>query len=123
MLLQVFSSAVGPSEAAWIRVPTFSILCCTPRFRNSEPERKYVFASKAIELHERILGGTWDLVSRVISTLIGVVTRYNYSYLTYSPITKSHDPLSNQGHPDSGANKLASTTTNDGPLFRSRFEI
>ena len=32
-----------------------------------------------------ILGGSWDLVSRVISTLIGVISNYNYSYLTYNP--------------------------------------
>ena len=32
-----------------------------------------------------ILGGSWDLVSRVISTLIGVISKYNYSYLTYNP--------------------------------------
>ena len=32
-----------------------------------------------------ILGGSWDLVSRVISTLIGVVSNCNYSYLTCNP--------------------------------------
>ena len=34
------------------------------------------------------------MVSRVISTLIGVRSKYNCSYLTYNPNTKSHDPLS-----------------------------
>ena len=33
----------------------------------------------------RVLGGSWDLVSRVISTLIGVKGKYNCSYLTYNP--------------------------------------
>ena len=32
-----------------------------------------------------ILRGSWDLVSRVISTLIKVTSRYNYSYPTYNP--------------------------------------
>ena len=41
-----------------------------------------------------LLGGSWDLVSKVISTLIGVLTKYNYSYLFITLITKSHDPLS-----------------------------
>ena len=31
-----------------------------------------------------LLGGSWDLVSRVISTLIGVISKYNYSYLSYN---------------------------------------
>ena len=41
-----------------------------------------------------LLGGSWDLVSKVISTLIGVIIKYNYSYLFITLITKSHDPLS-----------------------------
>ena len=32
-----------------------------------------------------ILGGSWDLVSMVISTLIGVTSSYKYSYLHYNP--------------------------------------
>ena len=32
-----------------------------------------------------ILGGSWDLVSRVISTLIGIISNSHYSYLTYNP--------------------------------------
>ena len=32
-----------------------------------------------------LLGGSWDLVSRVISTLIGVISNYNCTYLTYNP--------------------------------------
>ena len=32
-----------------------------------------------------VFGGLWDLVSRVISTLSGVITNYNCTYLTYNP--------------------------------------
>ena len=32
-----------------------------------------------------LLKGSWDLVSKVISTPIGVISTYNYSYLTYNP--------------------------------------
>ena len=32
-----------------------------------------------------VLGGSWDLVSKVISTLIGVIGNYKYSYLPYNP--------------------------------------
>ena len=42
-----------------------------------------------------ILGGSWDLVSTVISTLSGVISNYKYSYLNIiALVTKSHDPLS-----------------------------
>ena len=41
-----------------------------------------------------LLGGSWDLVSKVISTLIGVISNYKYSYLFLTLFTKSHDPLS-----------------------------
>ena len=42
-----------------------------------------------------ILGGSWDLTSTVISTLLGVTSSCKYSYLIYNPIvTKSHEPLS-----------------------------
>ena len=30
-------------------------------------------------------GGSWDLVSMVISTLSGVICNYMYSYLLYNP--------------------------------------
>ena len=33
----------------------------------------------------RLLGGSWDLVSMVISTLTGVISSYKYSYLNYNP--------------------------------------
>ena len=32
-----------------------------------------------------IIGGSWDLVSKVISTVSVVVSNYKYSYLTYIP--------------------------------------
>ena len=32
-----------------------------------------------------VLGGSWDLVSKVISPLIGVISNYKYSYLIYNP--------------------------------------
>ena len=32
-----------------------------------------------------VLGGSWDLVSTVISTLSGVISNYKYSYLNYNP--------------------------------------
>ena len=32
-----------------------------------------------------LLGGSWDLVSKVISTLIGVISSYKYSYPNYNP--------------------------------------
>ena len=32
-----------------------------------------------------ILGGSWDLASKVISTLSGVISSDKYSYLNYNP--------------------------------------
>ena len=32
-----------------------------------------------------LLGGSGDLVSKVISTLIGVISNYKYNYLIYNP--------------------------------------
>ena len=32
-----------------------------------------------------LLGGSWDVVSKVIGTLVGVICRYKYSYLMYNP--------------------------------------
>ena len=34
---------------------------------------------------EQVLGGSWDLVSKVTSTLSGVISNYTYSYLIYNP--------------------------------------
>ena len=44
-------------------------------------------------LRELLLGGSGDLVSKVISTLIGFISTYKCSYLR-TLVTKSHDPLS-----------------------------
>ena len=41
-----------------------------------------------------LLGGSGDLVSKVLSTFIGVRSTYKYDYLTYKPSYWSHDPLS-----------------------------
>ena len=42
-----------------------------------------------------LLGGSWDLVSKVISPLIGVIINCKYSYALFiTLVTKSHDPLS-----------------------------
>ena len=38
-----------------------------------------------LKFKELVLGGSWDLVSRVISTLIGVISNYKYTYLNYNP--------------------------------------
>ena len=32
-----------------------------------------------------LLRGSWDLVSKGISTLSGVISNYKYSYLSYNP--------------------------------------
>ena len=42
-------------------------------------------------LFRKVLGGSWDLVSKVISTLIGVISIVT---LVITLVTKSHDPLS-----------------------------
>ena len=34
---------------------------------------------------DSLLGGSWDLVSKVISTINGVISNYKYSYLNYNP--------------------------------------
>ena len=39
----------------------------------------------AVETHNFLLGGSWDLVSMVVSTLSGGISNYKYSYLNYSP--------------------------------------
>ena len=42
-----------------------------------------------------VVEGSWDLVSRVISSLIGVMSNYNYIVtLLITLVTKSHDPPS-----------------------------
>ena len=44
-----------------------------------------------MRLRLALLGGSWDLVSKVISTLIGVI---GIVTLIITLVTKSHDPLS-----------------------------
>ena len=41
-----------------------------------------------------VLGGSGDLVSKVISPLIGVISNYSIVTLFITLVTKSHDPLS-----------------------------
>ena len=48
---------------------------------------------KPWSLNGALLGGSWDLVSKVISTLIGVISIVT---LIITLVTKSHDPLSTQ---------------------------
>ena len=38
-----------------------------------------------------LLGGSWVVISRVVSPLISV---YKYSYLTYEPLITTHEPPS-----------------------------
>ena len=41
-----------------------------------------------------LLGGSWVVISGVISPLINM--GHNYSYLTYSPLITTHEPPSSQ---------------------------
>ena len=50
---------------------TMEIWCCGQYREDGHPDA--------------LLGGSWDLVSGSICTLIGVISNYNCSYLTYSP--------------------------------------
>ena len=50
-----------------------------------------------IRCPQELLGGSWNLVSKVISTLIGVISNCKYSYLMYSLSYQSHDPTSMEG--------------------------
>ena len=45
----------------------------------------YVGPSGLVLEAESLLGGSWDLVSTAISTLIGVIGTYKCSYLNYNP--------------------------------------
>ena len=59
----------------------------------------FLFRGQRFLRTKRLLGGSGDLVSKVISTLIGVISNYKYSYLIYNPsYYKSHDPLSGEGN-------------------------
>ena len=48
-----------------------------PRLESTDPESQTQTA-------QTLLGGSWDLVSKVVSTLIGVISTYKYSYLIYN---------------------------------------
>ena len=37
-----------------------------------------------VETFSGLFGGSWDLVSAVISTLIGAISNYRYSYVIYN---------------------------------------
>ena len=52
-----------------------------------------------------VLGGSWDLVSKVISTLIGVISIVT---LFITSLTKSHDPPSSDAE-NHGAEKKEGT--------------
>ena len=58
-----------------------------------EAERVVLFGRVRVE---GILGGSWDLVSEVINTLIGVISIVT---LIITLVTKSHDPLSRYQEP------------------------
>ena len=53
----------------------------TPCYAATPPNALSKFAMARISL----LGGSWGLVSRIRSTLIGVISNYSCSYLTYNP--------------------------------------
>ena len=55
-----------------------------PQSRNSKTLRPEIIKHKTLE-NLPLLGGSWDLVSKVISTLSGVISNYKYSYLNYNP--------------------------------------
>ena len=60
----------------------------------------------------RLLGGSWDLVSKDISTLIAATSTQKYGYLISNPVPKSHDPLGNlQADPRKAAIGQASQNT------------
>ena len=50
--------------------------------KNLNPTTVY---PRALSFKSLILGGSWDLVNRVISALIGVISSYKYSYPNYNP--------------------------------------
>ena len=62
-----------------IRILLFRVLHSGPPIFRKLP---YTVASN---IEVGVLGGSWDLVSMVISTLSGVISTYKYSYLNYNP--------------------------------------
>ena len=78
-------------------VPETCIHLNSPKQRAENSTLPLVFWSRGEGFPERaqtLLGGSWDLVRMVISTLTGVVSSYTYSYPNILIVTKSHDPLS-----------------------------
>ena len=72
-LLLVSSSPVHPSR--------YVLVCEWALFRRHADA--LAFSSQAsLSSPAALLRGSWDLISRVISTFIKVISRYNYSYLT-----------------------------------------
>ena len=55
------------------------------RCEEGKPEATAATCSEEAWLNSPVLGGSGDLVSKVISTLIGVISNYKYSYLIYNP--------------------------------------
>ena len=43
---------------------------------------------------EALLGGSWDLASRIMSTITGIIGNYQYAYVFYDPVIGSHEPSS-----------------------------
>ena len=46
------------------------------------------------EMPEALLGGSWDLASRIMSTITGIIGNYQYAYVFYDPVIGSHEPSS-----------------------------
>ena len=63
------------------------LICISSRkYEGFRPAARIATLSRSLsQAFATLLGGSSDLVSRVISTLIGVISNYNYSYLTYNP--------------------------------------
>ena len=79
-------------------LPSGSLLRRTPSTTTPRPEcRHRILFPKAYSLRrvpDGVLGGSGDLVSKVISPLIGVIGNYSIVTLSITLVTKSHDPLS-----------------------------
>ena len=63
---------VTPRSRCWLEECSVASAIVCP-----ETENRMILTS--------VLGGSWDLVSKVISPLIGVISNYKYSYLIYNP--------------------------------------
>ena len=54
-------------------------------FEGNMPTEGVCFDTLQVLKMRGLLGGSWDLVSTVISTLTGVIIHYEHSYLIYNP--------------------------------------